>query len=150
MKRMLLALLLAVALAGVYGFAASLRITGVDKLGAGTAKVEAPANVSVTDVSWADTDNNYATVEQVVVELQNCNPTLGEAATAKTVDVYVTLYDGSGSVLGYGSATSVSLSAETETDTTQTPGTGTATITLNTNVDAERIASTAITVIEEA
>jgi hypothetical protein len=65
LKRIAIASLLALAIFGaVYGLAATISVTGVQKLGAGTASVTAP---NVTSVTWNLVSNDPTLVDSVTL-----------------------------------------------------------------------------------
>lgn len=72
-------------LGAVVGAAASLTVSGVDKLGSGSATVDAPAGVEVTDVRWT-LDTDITKVRKVEVSFAAVVPSV-------TADVTLQLRD---------------------------------------------------------
>jgi hypothetical protein len=69
-KRIAIASLLALAIFGaIYGLAASLSVSGVQKLGSGSSVVSSAPNAQVTSVSWVLLSTNYSKVDKVDVTL---------------------------------------------------------------------------------
>ena len=91
-KRLAIAGLLAVLVFGaVYGFANSLEIDGVNKLGSGSAQVESPP--AVEGVVWLLCEDDYTMVDKVVIYL---------AEEMESARAYVELTDSEGTVISRG------------------------------------------------
>ena len=86
-------ILVSVALVGAaVGWAASLTVGGVDDLGSGSASVDAPPGVQVTDVEWFLDPGDSSKVARVDVTFAGIDPGI-------TVDIYLALKDTSGNDL---------------------------------------------------
>lgn len=96
MRRKLLMVIPVLALLGsVVGFANTLSISGVDKLGSGT-QVVSPPEIEVTDVEWTIAANDYTKVGTVHITVE----AIGWAGTPYgPYDFYFALMDSGGGVL---------------------------------------------------
>ncbi len=110
------------------GFAASLSVSPPQKLGSGSATVEAPPGVSVTSVTWTLVSGNPSLVDGMSVTISK--------TTTGTLNIYFVVKDESGSVL------------QVFPDTLpNNPCTITYTLNLDPDQPASKIGSVAVTVI---
>ena len=107
-------ILVSVVLLGAVGaWAASLSVSGVDDLGSGSATVDAPAGVSVTDVEWFLDPSDSSTVIQYRVTFAAVSPNPCTASDPCTL--YLSLKDTGGTVLQQAGPLSLTLSTITTT-----------------------------------
>jgi polyisoprenoid-binding protein YceI len=94
MKKVLLAILLAAVMTGVYGLAASITVTGVQNLGSDTAGVSAP-DVSISAVTWDLDASDPSKVEEIDMTWDPATTTTIDAGTytfTVAVDTDTTTY----------------------------------------------------------